>query len=281
MKTDALFHEYFQLVPQALFELLHIEPGCAYHFESPVVKASERRLDGLLEPAEAGHRRYFMELQGYGDKSVYWRSLHEVVLYHAQRPELNGTDWAIILLFLDKAYDPGPETLGPLYQTDMPWLIRGNIPELLEQVNEPSPILHVLRPLITESESELQQQVPTWASEIRQISNLEQATKERLLTLLTQFVIQKFSEVSAKEIEEMLQLTPLEETRAVREWMQQAQVSLLSRLIERKFLIPASIASNSLSPLNREALEELAEDILMIQTADELAAWIDAHETGD
>ena len=58
MKTDTLFHELFQLAPQALFELLQIKPGCAYRFESPVVKASERRLDGLLEPADPGHSRY-------------------------------------------------------------------------------------------------------------------------------------------------------------------------------------------------------------------------------
>jgi hypothetical protein len=80
-------------------------------------------------------------------------------------------------------------------------LICGNIPELLERVEQPSPILHVLRPLITESE------------------------------------------------------------------------------IEEKFLIPVSIASSLLSPLDREALEELAKDILGIKTADELAAWINAHKS--
>jgi predicted transposase YdaD len=279
MKTDALFHEFFQLVPQALFELLQIRPGCEYSFHSPVVKASERRLDGLLEPAEEGYPRFFMELQGYDDKTVYWRSVQEVGQYHAQRPNLNGTDWKMILLFLDKAYDPGPETLGPLYSENIPWLIRGNIPELLEQVNNPSPILHVLRPLIAKSENEVQQEAPIWAAEIRQMPVLEQATKERLLTLLTQFVVQKFSEASAKEIEKMLQLTPLEETRAVREWMQQGQISVLAQLIEEKFLIPASLASLTLASLNREALDELARQILRFQTADELAAWIEAHKT--
>jgi hypothetical protein len=202
-----------------------------------------------------------------------------VVLYHAQRPELNGTDWAIILLFLDKAYDPGPETLGPLCQGDMPWLIRGNIPELLEQVEQPSPILHVLRPLITESESELWQQAPVWVSDIREAPVLDEATKERLLALLTQFVVQKFSEASGKEIEKMLQLTPIEETRAGRELLQKGQISVLSPIIERKFLIPASMAAKSLEPLTVESLEELGRDIFEIETADELAAWINARKT--
>lgn len=279
MKTDALFHEFFQLVPQALFELLQIQPGCEYSFHSPVVKASERRLDGLLEPTEEGHPRFFMELQGYDDKTVYWRSVQEVGQYHAQRPSLNGTDWRMILLFLDKAYDPGPQTLGPLYSENIPWLIRGNIPELLEQVNNPSPILNVLRPLIAKSESEVQQEAPTWAAEIRQMPVLEQATKERLLTLLTQFVVQKFSEASAKEIEKMLQLKPLEETRAVREWMQQGQISILAEQIAQKFQVPIAFASLTLESLDREALQDLGRHILIIETADELAAWIEAHKT--
>lgn len=77
MKTDDLFHEYLQLAPYALFELLQITPGCAYRFSSPVVKASERRMDGLLEPVKRGHPRYFVEVQGYRDEAIYWRVLHQ------------------------------------------------------------------------------------------------------------------------------------------------------------------------------------------------------------
>lgn len=158
MKTDTLFHEYFQIAPQALFELLQIAPGCAYRFESPVVKSSERRLDGMLEPVEPGHPRYFLEVQGYPDKGIYWRAIHEVGGFHYQRPNLFGGDWRIVLLFLDKSFDPGPETLGPLAHGSIPWLIRGIIPDLLQKVTLPSPVLNVLRPLIAKSEGEVQKQ---------------------------------------------------------------------------------------------------------------------------
>jgi predicted transposase YdaD len=50
MRTDELFYEYFQVAPQALFELLQVTPPCSYRFESMVVKASKRQLNGLLEP---------------------------------------------------------------------------------------------------------------------------------------------------------------------------------------------------------------------------------------
>lgn len=148
MKTDELFHEYFQLVPQALFELLGIQPACSYHFSSPVVKASQRRLDGLLEPVIPGHIRYFLEIQGYLDLSIYWRGVQQVGLFYEQRPQLNGSDWQLIILFLDKAFDPGPQTLGPRFQGDKPWLVTGVLSELLERTVSPSPVLNVLKRLL-------------------------------------------------------------------------------------------------------------------------------------
>ena len=93
METDRLFHELFALAPQALFDLLGIVPECAYTFSSPVIKSGERLLDGLLEPDRPECRRYFLEVQGYLDKSIYWRSVNEVGAFFFQRPDLNGCDW--------------------------------------------------------------------------------------------------------------------------------------------------------------------------------------------
>src|SRR2546426_558050 len=125
METDTLFHEYFQLTPQALFELCGITPACDYHFSSPVFKASERRMDALLEPEVDDQPPYFVELQGYRDRAIYWRLLQQISMYYAQRPELIGKPWQAVVLFLDRDHDPGPETLGPLGQGDPPWLVRG------------------------------------------------------------------------------------------------------------------------------------------------------------
>jgi predicted transposase YdaD len=279
MKTDDLFHEFFQLAPQALFELLQITPGCAYRFSSPVVKASERRMDGLLEPVESGHPRYFVEVQGYEDKSIYWRVIHQVSLYYQQRPNLNGSDWRIILLFLDASHDPGPETLGPFYHSDRSWLIKGIVPDLLQQASSPSPILNVLCPLITRDEIELHHRAAGWVKEIRRLSGFDRATQERLLALLAQFIVQKFTLLTRKEIETMLKLTPIEETVAGREWIQEGQISILAEQIEQKFAIPGSMAAQSLASLSVETLKELSRRILEIETATQLAAWLEAHKS--
>jgi predicted transposase YdaD len=278
MKTDTLFHEFFQLAPQALFELLQIIPGCPYRFESLVVKASERRLDGLLEPAEPQYPRYFVEVQGYRDEAIYWRAIHQIGLYYEQRPNLHRSEWQAIFLFLDKSYDPGLETLGPLYHGDMPWLVRGVVPELLRRVAKPSPVLNVLRPLIAKDEAEVGQQATYWVQEIRQQSDLDQATQERLLILLAQFIIQKFSNLDDKEIEKMLQLTPLEETAAFKGWMRRGQISILAEQIEQKFAIPASLVADSLDSLSTESLKELSRRVLEMETAAQLATWIEEHK---
>ena len=49
MKTDQLFHEFFTVAPQAVFELLQITPPCAYTYSAPVIKeVKEKRLVGWL-----------------------------------------------------------------------------------------------------------------------------------------------------------------------------------------------------------------------------------------
>jgi predicted transposase YdaD len=289
MQTDRLFHEFFQLAPQALFELLQITPPCPYRFESPVLKAGERRMDGLLEPADPQYERYFLELQGYPDITIYWRSVQEIGMYHQQRPKLNKQRWRAIILFLNPADDPGPETLGSLYHGDMSWLIVGYIPDLLAKVKNPSPVLHVLKPLVVENEAEIEQQAPQWIGDIRQASDLDQATQERLVELLIQFLVQKFSHYSREEIEKMIRLTPIEETVVGKELIQEGMergmekgfhagmVSVLSELIEQNFSIPAVAATVALGPLSTDALKELSRQIGQMETYQDVEAWIAEH----
>lgn len=285
MKSDKLFYEYFQVAPYALFELLQITPGCAYRFESPVIKAIERRLDGILEPEVLGHPRYFIEVQGYHDKGIYWRTLHEISGYHTQHPEIHGQPWQAVILFLDKAYDPGVGQLGTLSDNPMPWLVSHVLPELLKQVTNPSPVLNVLQPLITLDEEEVRQNVNSWVREIRQSAELSRDIQERLSALLIQFIVEKFSRLNYWEIEKMLQLTPLEETVTGRQLMQMGQVRLLAALISRRFFVPTAEVIDLLDPLGPlgllelEDVEALGEYLLKAETYEQIETWIEARTT--
>lgn len=217
MNTDKIFQEYFQIVPHAIFELLQIVPPCAYRFESPVVKSSERRMDGFLEPEIAGKPYYFVEIQGYEDPLIYWRGLHHVTRYHETRHDLDRKNWKLIVLFLDHAYDPGADTLGPLAVGADSWLITKVLTDLLRTYTGNSPWLHVLRPLVAEDVNEIRQYAASWASAIENVPNLRKRQRSNLIDLLIKFVMQRFVNLPYKEIETMLKLTPLEETRAGKE----------------------------------------------------------------
>ena len=220
MQTDQLFQEYFQIAPGALFELLQIEPPCAYQFTSPVFKTSERRMDGFLAPAEPDKPYYFVEFQGYRDKHIYWRALYPVVRHHEVAADLKQQEWKCVVLFLDESHNPGLETLGPLAHDAHRWLITGVIPQLLVQVAHASPLLNVLRPLVAADVAEVEREGPQWVAAIQQMPQLDSGQHSVLVDLLVKFMMQKFVQLPYKELERMLKLTPLEQTRAGQELME-------------------------------------------------------------
>ncbi|MCL4870305.1 MAG: Rpn family recombination-promoting nuclease/putative transposase [Anaerolineae bacterium] len=273
MNTDRLFYEYFQTAPQAFFELLQIEPGCSYRFESLVVKTSEKRLDGVLEPEEPGHPRYFLEIQGYPDPSIYWRSVRQVGTFFEQRPHLIGEEWLIVVLFLDPSYDPGLQTLGSMNRNSQDWLKQFNLVDALTHLPNPTPLINVLRPLIAKDSLEIGAKGPGWVEAIRKIPT-QKATQERLLQLMVQFIGQKFTQLAGKEITKMLKLTPVEETVWGREWLAEGQISLLSEQIEEKFGIDAQTAVQKMQPLSYDDLRLLGRFLLKAKTYSQIEAWI-------
>jgi len=221
LNTDKLFHEYFQTAPQAVFELAEIKPTCNYQYVSPVVKAAERRLDGFLKPQIAGEPYYFIEIQGYNDPLIYWRCISQIGLSHEQNKDLDGQNWQAIFFFLDADYDPGPKTLGPLYPARKRWLTRKVLPKVLGKIQNPPPELNVLLPLAVNTIDEVQQNGSQWVEEIRNAPNFSKPTEVKLISLLVQFLGQRFTDLPRKEIDRMLQLTPFEETRAGKEYIEE------------------------------------------------------------
>jgi predicted transposase YdaD len=294
MKTDTLFHEYFQLVPEALLELFQITPACRYQFSSPVLKGKERRLDGLLEPQDPQQPRYFLELQGYPDEAIYWRLVEELGRFHSQKSKSGRGRWHAFLLFLDTAYDPGIETLGDLYHGDMPWLTTGVLSDLLPKVTHPSPALHVLEPLIVPTPEIIGERASNWIGTIQQTKSLDPQTQNRLIELLVQFVVQRFSQLTRQEIDQMLQLTPLEKTKAGQELMdigfkkgiergiergmerglERGELNILIQQISYRFGVPPETIQARLEQYNRDDFEALATYLWQAQSYQEIEQWL-------
>ncbi|MFN8487600.1 MAG: DUF2887 domain-containing protein [Caldilineaceae bacterium] len=280
MKTDTLFYELFQAAPQTFFELLQITPPCPYHFESITVKASEKRIDGVLEPVEEGKPIYFLEVQAFPDEVIYWRTLREVATYFEQRPILKDNAWQAVVLWLNKDDDPGFSTLQGLAREPDLRLVSADLLNLLEQLDERSLARNVLRPLLAQNEREVRQHVVQWVENIRQTPELDQNAEERLVMVLTQLIEQKFKTLSYKELSQMLRLTPFRETASAQEVLKEERVEMLTTLIKIKFnLLPEMTEPivADLEKLNMPTLKALVEQILCIETFEQLERWIADH----
>jgi predicted transposase YdaD len=280
MKTDTLFYELFQIAPQTFFELIQVSQPCPYRFESITVKASEKRIDGVLEPAFEGQPIYFLEVQGFPDEVIYFRILREVMTYFEQRPKLKDNDWQAAVFWLNKSNDPGIGTLRLLARKPTPRLLSLHLIPLLEKLPETSLSLNVLRPLLAKNEVEIRQNVIQWAENIRQAENLDSAAEEKLIAVMSQLIEQKFRSLSYKELSQMLQLRPLSETISGQELIKEERILLLGRMIRRKFALSDELTvaiKIELEKLETPVLGDLSEFILDMGTLEELERWITEH----
>lgn len=137
MKTDELFCELFKIDPRSLFRLVHVEIEGEYSFKSITAKSTEKRIDG------AGPN-VFVEIQGYFDPKIYWRTFQELCLYYQQNDD--SSPFIAIMLFLDDQYDPKN---CPVAQVAFPHqFIRANLLEFLQSVWNQAGIVTVLKPLV-------------------------------------------------------------------------------------------------------------------------------------
>ncbi|MBE9175122.1 DUF2887 domain-containing protein, partial [Synechocystis salina LEGE 06155] len=107
MKSDSLFYQIFQKLPELLGQLLGDTITDDYSFHSVEVKGLARRIDGLFLPPidKSQHPLYFVEVQFQSDDRLYERLLTETFLYlgqyHPQKP------WYCVALWSRPNLDPG------------------------------------------------------------------------------------------------------------------------------------------------------------------------------
>jgi hypothetical protein len=85
-----------------------------------------------------------------------------------------------------------------------------------------------------------------------------------------------------KELSQMLKLTPLEETMSGQELLKNDRMEILTKQIQLKFA-PSTTRMEAitlnLQKLDLERLKELFEQILKIETIEQLEAWINNYLT--
>ncbi len=205
MKTDALFYELFKFDPGSLFELLSLNMEGDYVFESITVKTTEKRFDGFLKRADGQGSNVFIEIQGYDDPSLYWRLFREICTWYEQSH--NDEPFMAIALFINENHIP---IKCPFIDIALPnHFLKFNLSDCLKAIENKAGVLTVLKPLMLKKKSELPDFVPRWKSELNSLQ-LPESKAALLEELLEYSIIQRFPKLTLKEVQQMIQLTPLE-----------------------------------------------------------------------
>ncbi|MGH7600934.1 MAG: DUF2887 domain-containing protein [bacterium] len=206
LKTDSLIYELFQFDPQSLIQLLKLKLEGQYAFESISIKTTEKRLDGFFKRIDGEGPNLFLEAQGYEDPKICWRLFSEICTFYEQRDD--SQPFIAIVLFLDEKYDPGPFVLSCVLPCQ---LLRVNLIDCLKALEKVPSTLTVLKPLVLTGKDELAAAIPQWRGDIRSLA-LPEAKENTLVELLEYAIVQRFPELTEKEVTTMLQLTPIDQT---------------------------------------------------------------------
>lgn len=181
------------------------------------------------------------------------------------------------MLWLNKDDDPGFGTLSLLACKPRPRLVSLDLVQLLKKLPETALALNVLRPLLAKNDREVRQNMIQWVENIRQTPDLDANLEERLISVLSQMIEQKFKTLNYKELSQMLRLTPLRETASVQEVLKEDRAEILSAFIQAKFTLSPEIMEaiqGELQKLTLENLKLLATQLLNLPTIEQLEVWI-------
>ncbi|MFZ4659937.1 MAG: DUF2887 domain-containing protein [Caldilineaceae bacterium] len=209
-----------------------------------------------------------------------WQATREVATFFEQRPHLKDSRWQAIVLWVNITDDPGFGALHLLARKPKPNLVSLDLIDLLKKLPETSLTLNVLRPLLTEDEREVRENVVQWVENIRQATGADTNLEERLISVFSQLIEQKFKTLNYKELSQMLRLTPLRETTSGQELLKEERIDTLLNQIEVKFGISPEMAeklTTELAQLDVTTLKALLRQLLRLETLEQLQFWIADH----
>jgi predicted transposase/invertase (TIGR01784 family) len=217
VKTDAVFYQFFATSPETFFLLLGLpfdsarEMSTRYVYEALEFKETSHRTDGVFRPMEPGLPIYFLEMQLYQLPSVYADVLVKAYTYLKQHDP--AQPYCAVVLFGSRALEPkGLMPYQPLldaghvrrlYLDEMPEVANAplglSILGLIGLPEEQAPA--VARNLVIRTRSEI----------------VDEALRSNLVQLIETVVIYKLHRLTREEIQAMLQVHDIRETRVYQE----------------------------------------------------------------
>ncbi len=242
MKTDSIFYNLFKAFPGIFFELIGISPeeASAYEFTSREVKQLSFRLDGLFLPTDNNPEKplYVLEVQFQPDDNLYYRLFGELFLYLRQYKPPHP--WQVVIIYPSRRLER-EQTLHFGEMLTLKGVKRIYLDELGESA-ESSLGVGVVKLVIEDASTApaLAQKLIAQAKE----EVTDELTERELIDLIETIVIYKLPQKSREEIETMLGLSELKQTKVYQEALaegeqrgeqrgeQQAKLNAIHRMIE-------------------------------------------------
>ncbi|MFN6186522.1 MAG: Rpn family recombination-promoting nuclease/putative transposase [Microcystis sp.] len=215
MKTDSIFYRMFLDFPDSFFELIERPDAMVsnYRFTSQEVKQLAFRLDGLFLPLDNLENLpfYLVEVQFQKDEDLYYRLFSELFLYLRQYKPLSP--WQIVVIYPSREI----EREHPQQFEDLLSLDRIKRIYLDELPNDETPSLAIaMIKLVTESESQAVNSAKILIKQAqRELS--DRLVQKNVIDLIETIIIYKLPQKSREEIEAMLELQDLKQTRFYQE----------------------------------------------------------------
>lgn len=268
MQSDSLFYELFQTSPQVFFELIGTQPPQQglYSLISQEVKQTRFQIDGVLLPH---HRRadlpiYFLEVMGYKPKQgkkFYQELITEIHLYLNDYEPKN--DWRAVVIYTQRSFDPGlsiqlseyrtGDRLKRLYLDRLPpnWAGRSLEVRAIQ-------LMGVRKDIVADQAKSLIEQVRTESN--------NDTTLKAVLELINTIFIYKFPDLTRQEIEVMLGISELKQTRVYQEAKQDGQIEEKQATVSR--LLTLGLTVEQIAQAVELSVEEVQEIIQQESQAD-------------
>lgn len=270
MKTDPLLYELFQNFPALFFELIGQDPALArgYDFDSIEVKQIAFRIDAVFKPQNPAQPLYFLECQFQKDNAIYRRLFAQIAIYF-RRKRFDG-DWQAAILFARRSMDPG----FPLSYEEFQASGKVQIFYLENyQENQGSLAFQVLA-LLTIPKRSLKVKVEELLPRLK-TEPLPRERKGQIMEMLETILVSKFPNLTRLEIEAMLKIKSLRNTRVFQEGVEEgveqgrqegelmgrqaaAREILLKQLTHKFGSLSAQVVSRVQAIDDTEKLEQLA-----------------------
>ena len=219
MKTDTIFYSLFQVFPSIFFELINQSPeeAAIYEFTSREIKQLAFRLDGLFLPTTLEPQKpfYVVEVQFQPDEDLYYRLFGELFLFLRQYKPSHP--WQVVVIYPNRSIER-EQTLqfGEILALNR---VRRIYLDELTQAPESSLGVGVVK-LVIEGEETAPELARRLIAQARQQLSTE-ATRRDLIDLIETIIVYKLPQKSREEIEAMLGLSELKQTKVYQEAKQE------------------------------------------------------------